>query len=104
MDCVRKPNNLHILGRKYALKSKIRLQNGQNDGLCDLELKEITIDASLKGDEYFVALVHEIIHAVLHEGSISPVISHDVEEIIADLVGKWLVENLDMTFKKKTRS
>ena len=100
---MRKPNTIHILGKKYALKSKPGLQNGQNDGLCDLERREITIDASLKGDEYFVALIHEMIHGVFHEGSISQVIPHEVEEIVADLVAKWVVENLEVDFKKKTR-
>lgn len=68
-------------------------------GYFDLDKKRIVIDADLKGHEYEVTLLHEILESIWDRGSFSQSVNNDLKEVIIDQISKCLVEN----FKFKQR-
>ena len=55
----------------------------------------------LKGDAFFITLIHEIGHAVWDATGLNETsIPHDIQEIIVDNFAKGLVQNLDIKLKK----
>jgi hypothetical protein len=69
-------------------------------GHIDLKKRLIRIDSKLNGDEYWCTLIHEYLHAILNEGSLSQTMSEDYEEVLVDLIGKCISQNFDIKHKK----
>jgi len=94
------PKHLTILGVKYALKVVPGLSDSGANGICNQRTKQIFIDASISGDDFWWTLVHEVGHAIEAEGSINQALPPEVFEIITDLFGKVISQNFDVTYKK----
>ena len=94
-----KSKSMHVYGQKYRLKRLKSLNKRGLDGELDKELRTISIDHSLEGNEYMEAIIHELGHAIFHECSLYQSISPDLEEVIVDLMAKAIVKNFKIEHK-----
>lgn len=85
---------LKVLGRDYSISRKrqvLELNGKPIDGYCDSDSIWISPDAENELRTFF----HEVVHAVCNENSVRqvPNWSGDVEEILAESIGRVLSEN-----------
>lgn len=89
-----KAKSLHIKGAKYKIKVENiwdkRLQGA--DGLCNKTSKIIYIHSSLSNAEKNRVLIHEVMHAIIHETAIDEAVGRGTEEIICENVAQVLCE------------
>ena len=90
---MKRPSQVIVLGEKYKIKLIKDLKSKGICGECDFDKKIISIDSSLKKDDYWSTLIHEIGHAIFNEASINQAISHDLEEVIVDLFSRVMTKN-----------
>ena len=88
-----KPIHFNILGEKYVLKRELGLLENDLMGRCSAHRKIIEVDARLKGFDYKSTMLHEFVHAVIHESSVNQAIPIQLEEIICDQIAKCLCQN-----------
>ena len=95
---------LDILGYQVKVKkvSALKDKNGVPvDAEYISEPPTIRIDSKLRGKRYVHALVHEIFHAVTDiVGAHNCQISHDLEEILADNMGRVMGDNFELRGRK----
>lgn len=60
------PRSVVILGREYLVRRK-RMASA---GMCDFSAGIIWLRSGLKGSDADATLLHEIVHAVLHESGV----------------------------------
>jgi Zn-dependent peptidase ImmA (M78 family) len=93
---------LKVFGKDVPVKKCSRV--GEEFGLAgyyDYGSGTITIEASLKADDYIHTLVHEICHAIFHRGGLHQAkMPTELEEIICEQVATVLTENFRLTRKK----
>ena len=93
--------------RIYGWEIPIVKQKGLTDahgvlGFYDYTTKTIVIDASLKKADYMATLLHEVVHALFHRGGLHQTkIPTSVEEIICEQVSTVLIENFNLTAKRR---
>lgn len=75
--------SLSIKGSKYKIK-RADLSSHGDDGQLLKCSKTILIEKTLKGHEFYHALLHELGHALAHEISLDQAIPSELEEIIVD--------------------
>lgn len=83
---------IEIFGQDYEIK-RAPLTQSELYGFCDRAKKEIVIDNKIRGEKYTVTLIHELIHAIFCELSITETLEHNQEEIINDNIAKCLAKN-----------
>lgn len=97
--------SIDLLGTRYTIRFEIHpcLDDGTPvDGFCDLENKEIVIDADLKGDERRVReiLIHECFHGVLEESGQTAAWPDEFyekfEEPIVTVLARWISYRSDL--------
>lgn len=93
------PRCLIVFGEKYALKRISGLMKAGAMGLCTPGKKLIAVDASLKGEDLQITLIHEIAHAAIHEVGAESLISDDLNEIISDAVARAVAKNFTLRSK-----
>jgi len=77
--------SINIKGQKYKIKIKKCKDEDEYMGLCDTDEKIIYIGAQIEEQsDLYITLVHEIIHAILHETALDQVLPVEVNELIAD--------------------
>lgn len=62
-------------------------------GRCSSKDKTIQIDPKLQGDERLETLLHELFHAALYETSANQPLSHDLEEVVVDVLARVVIRN-----------
>lgn len=62
-------------------------------GYCDYNKKEIQVRNDLKPEDMLETLYHEMIHALLDETGAASIISDDLNEILAESIGKEIVKH-----------
>lgn len=94
---------LNVLGLQVkVIKKKDYAKKTGFEGLFDPYKNEITIDADLKKQEYIGTLIHEIGHAIFHRGGVFQTkIPMEVHEIIVEQFSTVIVENFNLTRKRK---
>lgn len=88
----RVPKEIYILGKKWQVVHKWRLEDEgvMCDGLADVESRTIYLCHGL-GNSKFQIFLHEFIHAVLAEAGVYHAgLSEEVEEIISHNLSKEL--------------
>jgi hypothetical protein len=61
-----------------------------NNGLCDTKLKEIWVSETPdEGESVFDVLVHELVHAILHEACVRELDEH-FEHVLVDSFGDFI--------------
>ncbi len=94
-------NHVTICGKKWQLKSKKNLKDEEGNelhGQCNYADRIIYIDNATKMEDVFCeTVVHEIIHAILHECCIE--LDPVVDEAIAGNVAKSLVSIFKVRLK-----
>lgn len=91
----------------YFTKNLITEQ--QLSGYLNLETFEIFIDASFaqkeKENEFWHVLIHEIVHAAwFRSGIYQTKLSHDVEEIVCEVLSVVFNENFSLKLKNAKQS
>lgn len=71
-------------------------------GVCDTDLKTITIANDLSEDQMKHTMMHELLHAYMHESGVTQVINEDAEELIAQSLSGFLNGILKWTIKSDT--
>jgi Zn-dependent peptidase ImmA (M78 family) len=90
----------NVYGQKIIVKKIKNLRSTGAYGTYNPKTKQIEIDASLKGELLVHTLLHELIHALCDRlGYHNAMLSHDLEELIADNIPSMLLENF--TVKRK---
>lgn len=57
----------------------------------------IEIDHSLKGNIYYISLIHELIHSVVQRSGVYQAgLSHELEEVLAEQISVAIVENFKL--------
>lgn len=84
---------IKVLGVSY--KVIYEAQDGL-DGSCSKNEKIIRINPNLEGEDLIDTLMHEVIHAVMHESKIDRVISPELEELVTYHVTQAI---MDLLFK-----
>jgi len=57
----------------------------------------IEIDSSLKGNIYYISLIHELIHSVVQRSGVYQAgLSHELEEVLAEQISVAIVENFKL--------
>jgi hypothetical protein len=99
---MRIPDKINVLGREYEviIEDGLFCESEKVDGLCDHERHSIHICRYLPKSEKPEVFLHEFIHAALWELGVSRQLSADVEEVIADGLGKALVKTFKMRLNK----
>lgn len=98
---MKKANTIDIFGTTYTIIIEKDLVRSGIIGNCDKLKKVIMLDDSLKGDDYWSTLLHEIFHAVFHELSFIQAISPDLEEVVIDNLANAVVKNYKLTRKPR---
>lgn len=84
------PKTVQILGQKYTVR---KCPHVEPHGECRSESKEIVISDKTTGDMASKTLLHEVVHAVLHESGLSYVLdsTDGLEEAVVRAVehGLW---------------
>lgn len=68
-------------------------------GRCLPNHRTIQIDPKLQGDERLETLLHELFHAALYETSANQPLSHDLEEVVVDVLARVVVKNFKLSKK-----
>lgn len=81
------PKAINVLGRDY----KIRRKRMRDYGLCDFGPGIIWLRSGLKDEDAHQTLLHEVIHAVLHESGAQFQFSDEVTESLVRAIehGLW---------------
>ena len=96
--------NIDVLGQKWKV---IRLDGLKEQGIlgkCIFAKKLIAIDGSLHGHELEHTLLHELGHALIYRSSIYQSLPHEIEEILVDIFGTFLLDNFSLKIKEKRKS
>lgn len=93
-----KKRKLDIYGDLYTYKYAKMPE--EECGECDAEARIITIDKSLKGDDLKQTILHEEIHAIFARIGLRQAVDLEVEEIIAESISTFVIENYRMIPKK----
>lgn len=105
------PRQITICGRIWKVKriKDLEFEPGSGDTVAGLmlpDLREIHIDAGLKGEDASVAFLHEFNHAIfaeigVHTADLSPIL----EEIIVENIARQYANAFSLTIKpQKKRS
>jgi len=74
--------SMTIKGRRYKIKSGC---DGENMGEIDFTKREIYLSKEIKSQEdLYSTLLHEMMHAILHEAGLTQIISGDNQELIVE--------------------
>jgi Zn-dependent peptidase ImmA (M78 family) len=94
---------LNILGMSVkVIKKKNLIQEQDAEGLYNPVTNEISIDSSLEKDAFIATLLHEIGHAIIRRGGVyQSQIAPGVEEILVEQFATVIVENFNLTRKRK---
>lgn len=94
------PKSVLIKGERWHLKKTKNLHDDKGDlclGICDYEKRVIQVDPEQNNEMFLYTLIHELMHASLHELHID--ISDDLNEVISDGVGFILSQLFHIKFK-----
>jgi hypothetical protein len=87
---MRIPKSVNVFGATYSIRRVKDLNEGEDDGHCNVVKKEIAIDSKLKGRELAETFYHELFHAVSYETGIYQAIEKELEEIIVTNFSKMI--------------
>lgn len=92
---------LKIFGKIFrVLKAKNFSSHYGLRGLFDPDKELIKVDSELIGDQYFITIIHELVHGVIYRTGIDQAkLSEGVEEVICENVAVAIVENFKLTPK-----
>lgn len=95
------PDHFLIKGERWkvSVKEKVVCDEELCDGLTLSESREIEVSESLSGRRFDHVLLHEFLHAVLHELHIHN-LEEQEEEVIVDGIAKCLLDSFDMEVKR----
>lgn len=95
------PESINVKGVVYQIiKTDTFPEEGNLEGLCDLEKKIIYVKKSLKTPDLKKAFLHELFHAVLFEvGVHCTEISEDLEHIIVENLSNFVVDSFSIHSK-----
>lgn len=79
----------------------LKSDGSQALGVCDNNIRTIYIDDSLHDTKFKKVLCHEITHAAMFSYNVN--ISHDQEELLADLIATYGEEIITITNRIFTR-
>ncbi len=101
---MRFPKKIFIAGDEISIKMVKNLKGDEGesvDGKYSPKTMEIFIDSDLKPHEKVHTFFHEYFHALCDSLGLGNCdFSHDLEEILADNLGKQLSKTFNITFKK----
>lgn len=96
--------SVKILGQKVPIKKVPHLEDTTDHDACYVyDDKEILIEKTLAGEKYFIALLHEMGHALFDSsgGGLKQAGIHEkVEEIIVQQFAHLIVDNFNLTPKR----
>lgn len=92
---------LQIFGKEYRVMKAKRLAESGTAAYVDFNNKLIVVDSELVGEDYWVAIMHEVYHALVDRISLDQVIKDQLEEIVVDVFAKCLIENFKLTPKDR---
>jgi len=99
------PKKLLIKGKLWKIRKlkKVVHQDGEVcRGLADFDVRLISLEKGLDPQEEIAVLIHELVHAALHEAHLSPNsgLSADAEEIVCDAVADMITECFNLEAKR----
>jgi len=96
---MRIPRKLKIKDKTWQIKTKANLEHESEsvEGLCDFQERKIYIEKGMSHDKSALALLHEFLHASLHENHIS--LDRHFEETIVDALSTAILDSFDVTVK-----
>lgn len=102
---MKKYNNkkINVMGQDWTIKRLNGLKEQGILGKCIFAKRLIVIDGSLTGHELTHTLIHELGHALIYRSSIYQSLDHDLEEILVDIYGTFLLDNFDVKLKEKRK-
>lgn len=85
------PENVMVMGRVYSVTVK---PMKKHDALCYRGEGRIVINENLPDDKAYWALIHEVMHAILHESGLRYIINDDnLEEAIVRAIENGLMSS-----------
>lgn len=98
---MKKYNNItiNVLGEAWKIKRIEGLKEAGIMGKCVFKDRMIALDASLKGHDLEHTLIHELGHALIYRSSIYQSLPHEIEEILVDIYGTFLLDNFSLGLK-----
>lgn len=96
------PKVVKVKGQDYEIlfDSELTLEDAACAGIIDTEAKTITLDKFQGAKDQKIALIHELLHAVLHESCATQAnISLDLEEIIVENISRFLYDTFIIKWK-----
>ncbi len=88
--------NINVLGEKWKIKRVAGLKENGIMGKCIFREKLIAIDSTLTGYDLEHTLIHELGHALIYRSSIYQSLPHEIEEILVDIYGTFLLDNFSL--------
>lgn len=98
---MRIPKEIDILGTKYTVQYRVRVDSDNSDGLCDHKNRKILLNKFLTKEEKTQVFLHECFHAVLWEAGISRSLDENLEECTVDSLSKWVNKMLTLRLTRK---
>jgi len=86
-----------IFGVRYKLQ--IKPCGDGFMGWCDRKKKIITIDKGLSNKDFNETLLHEIGHAITHEGCLSGVLTPELDEILVETFSRVIPDLFNVSMK-----
>lgn len=99
------PKTIDVMGQKYKIKFVKQINFGGHDaiGLCDPNTFTIYLHESLKKNKasMYETLGHEFIHGVIAAIGADQSLSHEMNEVLAQSIGRSIMQNLSFWKKLK---
>ena len=101
----KKYNNktIDVMGQKWKIVRVAGLKEAGIMGKCIFAKKMIALDASLKDYDLEHTLLHELGHALIYRSSIYQSLPHEIEEILVDIFGTFLLDNFSLKIKDRRK-
>jgi len=102
---MKKYNNvvINVLGEKWKIQRLAGLKENGIMGKCIFKDRLIVIDSTLTGHDLEHTLIHELGHALIYRSSIYQSLPHEIEEILVDIYGTFLLDNFALKRVDKRR-
>ena len=91
---------IDVLGEKWKIKRLAGLVSQGIMGKCVFAEKTIYIDDSLTDYQLEHTFIHELGHALIYRSSIYQSLPHEIEEILVDIFGTFLLDNFSLNLHK----